>query len=33
MYFEDQHRKRKEMGEDAWENYMEERMMEEDAWY
>jgi hypothetical protein len=33
MYLEDQHRKRKEMGEDAWENYMEERMMDEDAWY
>ena len=34
MYLEDQHRKRKKMGEDAWEKYMEERMMEEeDAWY
>ena len=33
MYLEDQHRKRKEMGEDAWEKYIEERMMEEDAWY
>ena len=33
MYLEDQHRKRKKMGEDAWEKCMEERMMEEDAWY
>jgi hypothetical protein len=33
MYLEDQHRKRKKMGEDAWEECMEERMMEEDAWY
>src|SRR3974390_3096873 len=33
MYLEDQHRKRKEMGEDAWEKCMEERMMEENAWY
>jgi endonuclease YncB( thermonuclease family) len=33
MYLEEQHRKRKEMGEDAWEKYMEERMREEDAWY
>jgi hypothetical protein len=31
MYLEDQHRKRKEMGEDAWEKYMEERMMEDDC--
>jgi hypothetical protein len=33
MYLEDQHWKRKEMGEDAWKKYMEERMMKEDAWY
>jgi hypothetical protein len=33
MYLEDQDRKRKKMGEDAWEKCMEERMMEEDAWY
>ena len=33
MYLEDQYWKRKKMGEDAWEKCMEERMMEEDAWY
>jgi hypothetical protein len=33
MYLEDQHRKRKKMGEEAWEKCMEEQMMEEDAWY
>ena len=33
MYLEDQHWKRKKMGEEAWEECMEERMMEEDAWY
>jgi hypothetical protein len=33
MYLEDQDRKRKKMGEEAWQECMEERMMEEDAWY
>jgi hypothetical protein len=33
LYLEEQHRKRKEMGEVAWKKYMGERMTEEDAWY
>jgi hypothetical protein len=32
MILAEQHRKKKEMGIEAWEKYKEERM-EEDAWY